>query len=459
MSQEAALKKLATDSEVGAITPDLLATCQNNFDAREANTVSLNAMAHAPALKVGLSREAIVRHPMTFSTDLKSGDITAQNSSGRCWMFAALNTLRLKAMEKMNLKTFELSQSYVMFWDKFERANYFLESILITLSEEVDSRVVMWQLQSPVGDGGQWDMFVNLVLKYGVVPKELYPESVSSSSTRVMNQHITEKLREYASTLREAHAEGKTMEELRELKTDMLDTIYRILTIHNGKPPTNFAWNWRDKDEKYSEHEGLITPQDFLKTYIDFEFDDYVSLIHCPTSDKPFNTHFTVDYLGNVVGGRPVSYLNVEMDVLKQATLKTLKEGEAVWFGCDVGKHLSREDGILDEATYRFDLVYNTSFDMSKGTRVTFGHSSMTHAMLFTGVHENKDKTSRWKVENSWGEKAGRDGFLVMSDGWFDDHLYQVLVPRKHVDESILKALDQEPVHLPPWDPMGSLAR
>jgi len=346
-----------------------------------------------------------------------------------------------------------------MFYDKLERANYFLENILKTLDEAQNSRLIMWLMSQPIEDGGQWDMFVNLVAKYGVVPKEAYPESISSSATNVMNAHLNEKLRQYAWELREKHTQGHSVKQLRALKAEMLSTIYRILTIHNGVPPKKFHWSYKDKDKAFHQHDGEITPKAFFKQYVDVNLDNYVSLLSCPTKDKPFNTHYTVAYLGNLTEGRETSYLNVKMDVMKKAALKSLKAGEAVWFGCDVGKQLAMGEGIIDTDSFAFEDFYSTCFSMDKAARVDYGHSQMTHAMLLTGVHEQGKKIARWKVENSWGKERGKEGFLVMGDAWFDEYVFQVVVPKKMVDKSLLKNLKKEPVALDPWDPMGSLAK
>ena len=457
-----------------ALSSDNLSTYRLSFDQKLSHRMAMNAVTNSNAVKVALNREVVSQLPNRFSIEIESGDITHQKMSGRCWMFAALNTLRVRGMQSMKVKTLELSQSYIMFYDKLERSNYFLETILDNLDEDINSRLMMFLLSNPMGDGGQWDMFVNLVEKYGVVPQEVYPESISSSATQIMNVHINEKLREFACTLREEYKNSISLDDLRGSKQEMMETIYRILTIHNGVPPTEFCWSYRDKDDKFHQEEKAITPRAFLDKYIDINFDDYISLINCPTKDKPFNQHYTVSHLGNVVGGHAVSYVNVDIDVLKSATLETLRGGEAVWFGCDVGKYLSKDKGVLDLDAFQFDLLYHTDFNMDKAARVNYGHSRMGHAMLLTGAHEEASyntndkasdkrnaggrKVTRWKVENSWGKDSGQDGFLVMGDTWFDEYLFQVVLPKDMVSAEVLAVLEQDPVVLPPWDPMGALA-
>ncbi len=441
-----------------ALSADLLSSFRDRFNQHSRNRLARNAVVNTGARKAGLNRDSITDNVMTFSHEIDTGEVTDQKKSGRCWAFAGLNLLRLECMENMNLDSFELSQSYTMFWDKLEKANYFLENVLNTLDEPTDSRLFMWLMDHPLEDGGQWDMFVNLVNKYGIVPKEVYPESKSSSSTRVMNAHLKAKLREYASELRERNESGTPLPDLHKRKREMMQTVYRILSIHNDEPPESFEWSWRDEDDQFHDA-GTLTPQSFFDEFVDLNLNDYVSLIHCPTDDKSFEELYTVQYLGSVVEGRPVLYLNVELDRLKSITRELIEDNHAVWFGCDVGKQLARNNGILDTDTYEFDLLYDTEFRMDKPRRVTYGHSRMTHAMLFTGVHLDDGEPVRWKVENSWGEKSGKDGFLVMDDGWFDEYLYQVVVPKQKLSSDLRKKLDDDPVELPPWDPMGALAR
>jgi bleomycin hydrolase len=440
------------------LSSKMISSFRSSFGSSDRNRMARNAVVNMGARKAGLNRDSMTRNNMTFSEEIETGDITNQKKSGRCWAFAGLNLLRLECMERMNLDSFELSQSYIMFWDKLEKANYFLENVLETLDEPTDSRLFMWLMDNPLEDGGQWDMFVNLVEKYGVVPKEVYPESASSSSTKDMNRHIKSKLREFASDLRSRHDRGASITELRDRKEDMLETIYRILSIHNDEPPRSFEWSWRDEDDEYHDA-GTLTPSEFYDEYIDVDLTDYVSLIHCPTHDKSFDTVYTVSYLGSVQEGRPVLYLNMNMNRIKEITIDLLEDDHPVWFGCDVGKQLARNNGVLDTETYQFDLLYDTEFQMDKGERVTYGHSRMTHAMLFTGVDLDERQPERWKVENSWGKKSGKQGFIVMDDSWFDEFLYQVVVPRQKLSDERLQLLDESPVELPPWDPMGALAQ
>lgn len=446
-------------SEMGEISLEQIAKFQESFASDDRNRTAMNAVCTTPVNKVALNREKLTRNNMTFSVHLTENKITSQNSSGRCWLFAALNTLRVVAMNGMKLgDDFELSQNHTMFWDKFEKANYFLESILSTLDEPQDSRLIAHLLRDPIQDGGQWHMFINLVKKHGLVPKSVMPETESSSSTGQMNWHITLRLREFACQLRSAHAKGKSIDQLRKMKPAMMEQVYKMLCIHLGEPPTEFEWQWRDKDKDF-HRDGLVTPQEFYRRHIDVDLSDMVCLIHCPQETKQFDEVYTVKFLGNVVGGEIIRYLNVNLDVMKQAAIKQMQNGEPVWFGCDVGKYLDRDSGWMDTELFRYDLVYGTASGLTKAERLDYGESLMTHAMVFTGVDLDDDgKSRKWRVENSWGEKGGDKGFYAMADRWFDEFNYEVVVHRKYLPEEYVKMLDREPVGLEPWDPMGSLA-
>ncbi len=437
------------------------------FDAEPKNLLALNAVAKNGINAVALSREAVYRTNHTYSHQVDTPGATNQEKSGRCWMFAGLNTLRLAAIDKMNLHrvkkegggSFELSQNYLMFWDKLEKASFFLESIIETRDEPLNGRLVMWLLANALPDGGQWDMFVNIVHKYGVLPKRVMPETHSSSNSKQMNRLLVAKLREYAWTLRQMHQQSASVEEMRGAKSEMVQEFYRMLCIHLGKPPDSFFWEWRDKDKQFHRH-GDITPTEFFELYVSVNLDDMVCLINAPTSDKPFRKLYTVQYLGNVVGGYIVRYLNVDIETLKKAAVAMIVDGQTVWFGCDMSKPLEREIGTLDPKVYDYELVYDTQFRLNKACRLDYGHSKMTHAMLFTGVDlDDTGKPIKWRVENSWGTKDGDAGYLVMTDEWFNEYLYEVVVSKEYLSPELLPVLDTEPVVLPPWDPMGALAR
>jgi len=384
---------------------------------------------------------------------------TNQKSSGRCWGFAGLNLFRIYLGRKYNLRDFQFSQSYFMFWDKLEKSNYFLENIINTADKNWNSRLIMHLLSAPIQDGGQWDMWVNLVKKYGVVPQSEMPESYSSSKSMRMNRMITRKLRENAIKLRDMKLQKAKDNQIFDEKKNMLKEIYQMLTIHLGNPPNKFDWQIRDKKKNFIKIKNL-NPNSFYNDHVGLKLDEYVCLIHCPMSDKEFNKVYTVNFLGNVIEGNPIKYLNVEVNEMKKAAINSLKNDEPVWFGCDVSKHFHRELGVMDIDLFDYDSFYSTKFGMDKAARLEYGDSQMTHAMLFTGVDlDSKDKPKKWRVENSWGNKGGDKGYHIMTDRWFDEYNYEIVVHKKHISQKLLDLINKEtPIHLDPWDPMGALA-
>ena len=429
------------------------------FDESPVNRVAMNAVTGAGVHGAARNYAVERNNPYAFSIEVEAGKVCDQKQSGRCWMFAALNVMRLSLMEKLNLESMELSQNYPLFYDKLEKANYFLENILETLEEPRDGRVVSFLLRDPLGDGGQWDMFRSLVEKYGVVPKDLMPETAVSSAPGELRKYMTTKLREYACVLRTAHEGGEDLEALQARKDQMMETIYRMLCIALGKPPVRFNWETRDRNGNFIRIDD-ITPQDFFRRYIGWNLADMVTVINAPTADKPYGRTYTVQYLGSVRGGAyPVKYLNLPMDDLRDLTIRQLRDGKAVWFGSDVGQFSDRKGGYLTTDAYALGELFSTDFPMTKEERLDYGESLMTHAMVITGVDLDQDgRPVRWKVENSWGKDRGREGYYVMSDDWFGEFSYQILLDRKYFSPEQAAAFDTDPIVLRPWDPMGSLA-
>lgn len=441
-----------------AITKEMLESFHEQFLANKTNLVAMNTVTangvRTSALRWTAQKDVVHE----YSIRLDNRGMTAQKASGRCWMFAALNCLRYHMIHKFNLNNFELSQSYTCFFDKLEKSNYFLENILNTLDEPTEGRLISYLLSDLVSDGGQWDMISSIIQKYGVVPKSAYPESVSSSGTGEMNNILVTKLREFACTLRTMAKEGASMDELRAKKVEMMSVIYRILCICMGTPPTTFDLELRDKDNNFIGDYGL-TAKTFYEKYIGLDLNEYVSIINAPTADKPYMRSYTVKCLGNVVGGIPVRYVNLPIEELKKAAIAQMKDGEPVWFGCDVGKSSHRANGTMDLNTYDLESLFDTTFPMTKAQQLDYNHTRMTHAMVFQGVDLMADGTPvRWCVENSWGEDAGKKGMYLMTDEWFNEYMYQIVVQKKYLSKEILDAYYSEPIELEPWDPMGSLA-
>ena len=350
-------------------------------------------------------------------------------------------------------------QNYSLFWDKLERANYFLEAIVETADRPVDDRTVAFLLDRPLDDGGQWNMFVNIVKKHGLVPKAFMPETESSSNTRRMTGILLAKLREGARTLRDLAARGAPPDEVRAAKEEVLEVVHRVLCIHLGTPPDRFDWQWNDKDQNF-HRDGEMTPQQFAAKYVTLPLDEYLCLVHDPRESSPCGRTFTVQYLGNVVGGAIVKYLNVDSGLMKDIAMRTVMDDEPVWFGCDTGKMMRRDMGLWDAHLYDYETLYDTTFALTKAERLTYHQTLMTHAMLFTGVDVVDGQPRRWRVENSWGaENTGRKGFFVMNDSWFDEHMFEIAARRDYLPAELRDAIEQDPIVLPAWDPMRALAR
>jgi bleomycin hydrolase len=442
-----------TDGTLGAGDLEVL---RKDFSANPAYRLAQNAVTRVALDDVAISREVINNTDHSQSILLDDWKVTNQERSGRCWLFAGLNLLRVGAMKKMGLKDFEFSQNYAMFWDKIERANYFLEAVIETADRDPDDRTVAYLLQSVLDDGGQWNMFVALVSKHGLVPKSFMPETYSSANTARMNSVLRSLLRQGAKSVRAASARGADV--ARAEKADILGVIYRVLCIHLGTPPDSFDWQWTDKDREF-HRDGVLTPQGFAAKYVDLPIGDYVCLVHDPRSSSPTGRTFTVEYLGNVLGAPPVTYLNVDMSVIKEIAAQSLQQGEPVWFGCDVGKMMSSDYAVWDANLYDLPSVYDTAFTLDKADRLLYHETQMTHAMLFTGVDVLHGVTRKWRVENSWGADKGKNGFYTMNDSWFDEYVFEIAARRSALPDTLRQALDTKPIVLPAWDPMGALAR
>ncbi|KAM8975949.1 bleomycin hydrolase [Pelodytes ibericus] len=426
-----------------------------------------NVATSVDPLEVCLRRQTVQDsvHVFQHAIPAEGKPVTNQKNSGRCWIFSCLNVIRLPFMKKFNIEEFEFSQSYLFFWDKVERCHYFLNAFIETakLEEPTDGRLLQFLLSNPCNDGGQWDMLVNLIEKYGIVPKKCFPESHSSEATRRMNDVLNHKMREYCLRLRNMVSSGSTKDELSEAVDTMIEEVYRVVSICLGSPPETFTWEFRDK-EKIFHKIGPITPQEFYKEHVKpiYNMEDKICLVNDPRPQNKYGKLYTVQYLGNMVEGRKTMYNNQPIETLKKMAALSIKDGEAVWFGCDVGKHFHGKLGINDMNIFDHELVFGLSVkNMNKAERLIFGDSLMTHAMALTAVTDQGDEEGlyeKWRVENSWGDDRGNKGYLVMTDDWFSEFVYEVVVDKKYVPEELLEVLNQEPIVLPAWDPMGALA-
>ena len=438
------------------ISNDLLMQLREEESAKVA--LARNAATQVGIEAASLNREKIQHTSTAVSHRLDDWKATSQKKSGRCWLFSSLNFLRSRARESLGVKNFEFSQSYVFFWDKFERANWFLTDIIATSDEPVDSRLVQFLLGDVLGDGGQWAMAVSVYMKYGLVPKEVMPESEASTNSRPMNARLRAVLHIGALRLREAIAAGASAEEVDTQRRKILADVWKILVVCLGEPPVRFNWQWRD-DEGNFHRDGEVTPHAFYERHVGVDLSEYICLVDDPRPENPKGSMETVEHLGNVVGGRPIRYLNAPVEEIKRIAAAQIAAGEAVWFGADVSQPYDRGLGFFVTGIHDYDGLFDVDFSSTKLERVRSGESAMDHAMLFTGVDLDEAGQPRaWRVENSWGDEPGDSGFFTMDDQWFTDNVFEVVVPKSALPEDLAAAVDSEPIVLPAWDPMGTLA-
>ena len=434
--------------------PDL-ANLATSFEANPAARLAQNAVTTTDVDQVALDRRVVTALDTSMSHKLDTWPVSNQKKSGRCWLFSGLNLLRSHLIDELKLDGFEFSQNYLHFWDKLEKANWFFTSMIDLADRSIDDRTVHELLSDPIGDGGQWDMFVSLILKYGLVPKYAMPETESSSNTRSMNRNLASLLRRGGRDLRAAVAAGGDVDALRR---QLVAEVYRLLSIHLGTPPASFIWQFRDKDKKFTRA-GEMTPLEFAAHVIDIDLTQYVCLVNDPRETSPYGSVLTVEYLGNVVGGRPITYLNAPAELLSQMVCHRIEAGRPVWFGCDCGKQFDRTLGYWAGHLHDFSGLYGLDLTMSKAERMVLGEEAMNHAMLITGVDLIDGAPRRFRVENSWGDDRSDKGFDTMAADWFAEHVFEVAVPIADLPaEWQAKLVAPKMVVLPLWDPMGSLA-
>ncbi|WPF65798.1 C1 family peptidase [Corynebacterium sp. 22KM0430] len=419
-----------------------------------------NMVAGTDIDRIALNRRAVTALDTSVSHKVDDWAVADQKRSGRCWIFAGLNSLRGAVMARHKIKDFEFSQPYIHFYDKLEKANYFLSAMFDLRERPLDDRTVSHLLATPLEDGGQWNMFVSVVEKYGVVPKYAMPETHSSSHTAKLNRDLLSVLRRGALRLREVPSDAQGVDAdsaAVQIREEVLADVYTILTIHLGTPPEKFVWQYRDKEGQF-HREGEVTPRDFAQRYLPEDLGEYVCVVNDPRHD--YHARYTVEHLGNVVGSGAVTYLNAPMGVLKKAAAQAVAEGLPVWFGCETTRQGDKETGFWAADLYDYEAVYGVNMGLTKAERLRTGESLMEHAMVLTGVDlDEQGNPRRWRVENSWGEENADKGFWTMDDSWFDPYVFEIAVPPRFLPEEVLAARDLEPIALPAWDPMGALAR
>jgi bleomycin hydrolase len=415
-----------------------------------------DAIANRNIKDIALNRERFIAHNTFFSNKFDAGKVTNQKGSGRCWMFAGFNVLRPEVMSKHDLSNFEFSENYLMFWDKIEKSNLFLQLMIDFANRPLDDRKVAIILDGPISDGGWWTYFVNLVEKYGVVPVEVMPETHNSSSTGTMNKLVGLKVIEMGMELRQRARSGMSDGDLTELKEEMLSEIYRLLVLNLGTPPGEFTWRYeaRDSTEVLTWPEKL-TPKQFFNEVVDLDLGSYVALFNYP--GKEYYKPYALEMSRNMYDTPDFSLLNMPIDSLRAGAVRSLVDSTAVWFACDVGEDHYGADGIMTLGIYNYEALYNTRFTMSKTDLIRTGLVDPNHAMTFTGVDLIDSTPVKWLVENSWGTDRGDDGMYYIYNDWFDKYLIGVILHERYLSPEVIDMARQTPTLLPPWDPMYGL--
>lgn len=434
-----------------------LQTLAKKYAQNEKAHVVRNALTSNDISTISNVFDAQAANPRYFSIDLAKLPVTNQMQSGRCWIFSSMNVLREMIAKKYKIDgQFELSQNFIAFYDKLEKANWFMECVTKEIDQPFDDRTMQWLLDTGVGDGGQWNMIVSIIKKYGLCPKSAMPETYQSSHTHTMNGILNKRLRRFAIEAKKAHEDGRD-KEIAVLRKDALQQVYGLLCDCFGVPPKSFTFEYYDTKKVYHAHRD-VTPLAFYEKFLGINLDDYVVIINAPTADKPYGGIYSVQYIGNVVGGEEIRYLNLPMDDFKKAVLNQMKDGECVWFGCDCGKDINRDFGLWDDAAFDYENTFDMDLSMTKAEMLDSRQSAMNHAMVLTGVNLNGSKPERWKIENSWGDTHADKGFYTASDSWFDLYVYEAAVNKKYLSVAQRKLLKKKAVVLAPWDPFGTLA-
>ncbi len=441
-------------AQVNDIDENMLSNLRNDYAKKASQDVGIrNAVSNNDIKKLALNREIAGKAEHNFKYKVKVKGITDQASSGRCWMFTGLNSLRPKIIDQQNLSAFEFSPNYLYFWDLLEKSNLFLEAVLENSDKDFDDKTIEWLFKSPIGDGGVWNSFANIVSKYGLVPKAVMPETYHSEKSAMLNKLLRRKLRENGLKLYNLKSNKASKSDIEKTKYNMISEIYRMLVLFLGEPPTEFEYRFVNNDGELAEYKKY-TPKSFFKEfYPDFSIDNYVMLMNDPT--REYYKVYEIQYDRNVLEGKNWIYLNLPADEIKKFALESIKNNEAMYASCDVGKQLSKADGTLDVYNYDVESLLGMEFGMSKADRIKTFDSGSSHAMLLMAVDTDKDDVpNKWQFENSWGASYGHNGYLTFTDKWFDEYMFRVVVNKKYIDDKTLSLLKQKPIVLPPWDPM-----
>jgi bleomycin hydrolase len=438
----------------GGLTSDIIDHIKTNVNMDNYTRSIYNALTNTDINNLALNRDILNAQNNLFSNKIKAKSITNQKSSGRCWLFAALNVLRPAVIDKYKIENFEFSQNFLLFWDKMEKANCFLEYAIEFRSRDSLDRELELILKDPIGDGGWWEYAVDLIEKYGIVPKEIMPETNSSENTGSMNNLIMRRLRADALKIRSLARAGNNIEQLRSEKETMLQEIYRMLVVNLGQPPTEFQYRYQIKDSTLSESK-TYTPHSFYKDFVGIYLREYVTIFNDPT--KAYGKHYQMRMGRNMYDRPEVDYVNADIKILKEAAQKMIVDSQPVWFSCEVGVDQNNNRGIMAVGLYDYNSIYDINFKMTKAECLTTHETTTSHAMVLVGVDIKDGKTVKWQVENSWGSDNRNGGYWTLYDDWFDENVYGVVVNKKYLSEDVLKIFKEEPIIRPAWDIMAPL--
>ena len=433
------------------ISTDMLNKMHTNYVNSNSKGLE-NAIRHNSLKDLAKSRYTNGSADTYFSNRVKSSGITNQKSSGRCWLFTGLNVLRPIVMEKKGISEFKFSQTYLFFYDQLEKANLFLEGIIATSEKPMDDKRVEWLIKNPIGDGGQWTGLVDLVQKYGAVPADVMPESYQANNTSKMSGLLRLRLREDALIIRDMAANGAKSKAIAKTKSEMLNDIYRILALSLGEPVQEFEWRYKNEGGNISELKSY-TPKSFYEEFVGVDLNDYVMFMNDPS--REYNKLYEIDYDRHTLEGNNWKYINLEVNKIKEFAKASILDNKAMYFSCDVGKQFDGKNGYLDMSNYDYASLLGVDFNMNKTQRITTFASGSSHGMTLVAVDINNGNITKWLLENSWGQ-TGYEGHLIMSDEWFNEYMFRLVINKKYIDAETLKMLDEKPTMLPPWDPMFS---
>ena len=438
----------------GGISPEMLAKIQQEQKLTAADNAVANAIAANAIDDLAKNRKAAAPIDTHFSIETPSQSIADQKSSGRCWMFSGMNVLRANFAKRTDSLRVEFSQAYLFLYDQLEKSNLFLQSVIDNAKKDIEDPDVQFLFKSPIGDGGTFCGVADLTEKYGLVPKEVMPESFSSDNTAKMSRLIQSRLREDGLKLRKMVAEGKKAADIQKAKTEMLGAVYKMLTMTIGEPPTQFTYAHRNKNGKAVGEAKTYTPMEFYKEVVGDKLNGtFIMVMNDPR--RPYYKTYEVDMDRHTYDGHNWKYLNLPMDDIEKLAIASLKDGRKMYSSYDVGKMLDRKRGYGDTENFDYESLFGTTFGMDKADRIRTFDSGSTHAMTLTAVDlDANGKATKWKVENSWGPSWGQQGCMIMSDRWFREYMFRLVVDKKYVPEDLLKMNDQKPVMLTHDDPL-----